>query len=240
MCAAATGRVRSGTVDLSMGHDAQHHHDVEPLLDVQLWSDVVCPWCWIGETRLRLALKETGLLESTRITVRSYQLDPTAQRGPTIAMLAQKYGKTLEQAREMTEQVGELGAELGLAMDFERAISAPTADAHQLIHLARRKGQDLELTQRLHRAHFSEGADLADHGVLVHAAGDIGLDESEAEAVLRTDAFAQDVIADRQEAERLGVRGVPFFVLGKRFALSGAQPVEAMVMAIERATKPLV
>lgn len=221
-----------------MGHDAQHHSDVDPALDIQLWSDVVCPWCWIGETRLRLALKEKGLLDQTRITVRSYQLDPNAQRGPTIPMLAAKYGKTLEQAREMVAQVGALGEEIGLEMNFEKSISAPTADAHQLIHLARRSGQDLELTQRLHRAHFTDGADLADHGVLVHAAGDIGLDEGEAEAVLRAGAFAQDVVADRQEAERLGVRGVPFFVLGRRFALSGAQPVEAMVMAIERAVAP--
>ncbi len=221
-----------------MGHDAQHHHDVEPVLDVQLWSDVVCPWCWIGETRLRLALDETGLRASTRITVRSYQLDPGAERGPTIPMLAKKYGKTLDQAREMVEQVAELGDELGLDMDFDQAISAPTVDAHRLIHLARRTGHDLELTQRLHRAHFSEGADLADRAVLVHAAGDVGLDEGEAESTLRTGAFAEDVVADRQEADRMGVRGVPFFVLGRRFALSGAQPVEAMVMAIERALQP--
>lgn len=221
-----------------MTPDAQHHHDVEPVLDVQLWSDVVCPWCWIGEARLRLALQQTGLLERTRITVRSYQLDPSARRGPTIPLLAAKLGKTIEQTREMVGQVHDLGAELGLEMNFDTSVSAPTADAHQLIHLARRTGQDLELTQRLHRAHFTDGADLADHGVLVHAAGDIGLDEGEAEAVLRSGAFATDVLADRQEADRLGVRGVPFFVLGRRFALSGAQPVEAMVMAIEKASKP--
>ncbi len=222
-----------------MGLDPQHHPGVEPLLDVQLWSDVVCPWCWIGETRLRLALRETGLLEATRVTIRSYQLDPSAKRGPTIAMLAEKYGKTLAQAREMTEQVADLGEELGLDMDFDIAISANSADAHQLIHLARRTGHDLELTQRLHRAHFSEGADISDHAVLMHAAGDVGLDEHEAEMVLRTGAYAQDVVADREEAMRLGVRGVPFFVLGRRFAISGAQPVEAMVMAIEKATQPV-
>ncbi len=223
---------------MSLG--AQHDKGVEPLLDVQLWSDVVCPWCWIGEARLRLALRETGLAEVTRVTVRSYQLDPSAKRGPTIPMLAEKYGKTLAQAREMTEQVAELGAELDLPMDFDIAISANSADAHQVIHLARRTGHDLELTQRLHRAHFTEGADISDHTVLMHAAGDVGLDEHEAEMVLKTGAFAQDVVADREEAMRLGVRGVPFFVLGRRFAISGAQPVEAMVMAIEKATQPVV
>lgn len=222
---------------MSLG--AQHRKDVEPLLDVQLWSDVVCPWCWIGEARLRVALKETGLLDATRITVRSYQLDPTATREPTLDMLARKFGKSPAEARAMTEQVSELAAELGLEMDHTRAISVNTADAHQVIHLARRTGHDLELTQRLHRAHFAEGADLSDHAVLAHAAGDVGLDEHEAEMVLRTGAFAQDVVADREEAMRLGVRGVPFFVLGRRFAVSGAQPVESMVMAIERATQPV-
>ncbi|MBJ7470687.1 MAG: DsbA family oxidoreductase [Solirubrobacteraceae bacterium] len=222
---------------MSLG--AQHQRDVEPLLDVQLWSDVVCPWCWIGEARLRLALRETGLLEATRVTVRSYQLDPSAKRGPVIEMLAEKYGKSLAQAREMTEQVADLGEELDLPMDFDIAVSANTADAHQLIHLARRTGHDLELTQRLHRAHFAEGADVSDHTVLTHCAGDVGLDEHEAEMVLRTGAFAQDVVADREEALRIGVRGVPFFVLGRRFAVSGAQPVEAMVMAIEKATQPV-
>lgn len=223
-----------------MSYDAQHHREVEPLLDVQLWSDVVCPWCWIGETRLRVALKETGLLERTRITVRSYQLDPKAGRGPLLPALAEKFGQTLSQTREMAAQVTALADELDLPMDHDIAISAPTADAHQLIHLARQTGQDLELLQRLHRAHFAEGADVADHAVLMHAAGDVGLDEHEAEMVLRTGAFAQDVVADREEAVRMGVKGVPFFVLGRRFALRGAQPVDAMVMAIERATKPLV
>ncbi|MDQ8046979.1 MAG: DsbA family oxidoreductase [Solirubrobacteraceae bacterium] len=219
-----------------MGHDAQHDPSIEPELDIQLWSDVVCPWCWIGEARLKLALKERGLLETTRITMRSFQLDPQAQRGPTIPMLAKKYGRTLDEAREMVGQVGQLGAELGLPMDFEASISAPTADAHRLIHMARATGKDVELNARLHRAHFAEGADVADHAVLVHAAGDVGLDEGQAEAVLNSGAFAQDVLFDRQEAERIGVRGVPFFVLGRRFALSGAQPVETMVEALDRAT----
>lgn len=211
----------------------------EPLLDIQLWSDVVCPWCWIGEARLGLALQQTGLTERAKVTIRSYQLDPSAQRGPTIPLLAKKYGKTLEQAREMVAQVGELGAELGLAMNFETAINANTADAHQLIHLARETGQDRALIQRLHRAHFCDGADVADHATLLHAAGDVGLDEGQAESVLATNLYAEAVVADRQEAARIGVQGVPFFVLAHRYAVSGAQPVEAMVMAIEKAMQPV-
>ncbi|MEH3053075.1 MAG: DsbA family oxidoreductase [Patulibacter minatonensis] len=218
--------------------DVQHHPGDEALLDIQLWSDVVCPWCWIGETRLHLALKETGLATRTRITMRSFQLDPGAKREPTLEMLGRKFGGGPQQVLAMTEQVRELGAELGLEMDHAKSISVDTGLAHQAIHVARRTGHDVELMRRLHRAHFTDGADLSDRAVLIHAAGDVGVDESTVEAALRTAAYAQDVIADRQEAERIGVRGVPFFVFEKRFALSGAQPVEAMVMAIERAVAP--
>ena len=218
--------------------DVQHHPGEAAVLDIQLWSDVVCPWCWIGETRLRLALQETGLLARTRITMRSFQLDPGAKRERTTAMLARKFDRTPEQVREMTEQVRVLGEELGLEMDHDSAISVDTGLAHQAIQFARGTGHDVELIRRLHRAHFTEGADLSDRAVLVHAAGDFGLDEHLVEPALDTGAFAQGVVADRQEAERLGIRGVPFFVFERRFALSGAQPVEAMVMAIERAVAP--
>ena len=220
--------------------DVQHHPGEEALLDIQLWSDVVCPWCWIGETRLRLAPQETGLLANTRITMRSFQLDPGARREPTMTMLARKFGRSRSEVLAMTEQVRDLGAELGLEMDHEHAISVDTGLAHQAIQFARRSGHDVELVRRLHRAHFTDGADLSDRGVLVHAAGDVGLDEHAVASALETGAFAQGVLADRQEAERIGMCGVPFFVFGRRFALSGAQPVDAMVMAIERAITPAV
>ncbi len=207
-------------------------------LEIQLWSDVVCPWCWIGEARLRLALEQAGLADRAQITMRSFQLDPNGHDHPASVHqhLAEKYGKTLEQAREMTAQVAELGAELGLVMRMEQAIFANSGEAHQLIQLARETGRDLALMQRLHRAHFTDGADISDRACLIHCAGDVGIDEHEAEAALQTGAFAEAVIADRQAAERLGVQGVPFFVLDRRYAISGAQPVEAMVMALEKAS----
>lgn len=220
--------------------DVQHHPSEPALLEIDLWSDVVCPWCWIGETRLRIALQETGLLATTRIRMRAFQLDPEARREPTLVMLGRKFGRTRSEVLEMTETVRELGAELGLEMHHDRAISVNTALAHQAVQFARRTGHDVELVRRLHRAHFTDGADLSDHGVLAHAAGDVGLDEHAVEAALATGAYAQDVVADRQEADRLGVRGVPFFVFAGRFALSGAQPTEAMVMAIERAMTPAI
>src|ERR1700712_5139857 len=109
-------------------------------LDIQLWSDVVCPWCWIGEARLARALEANGYSERAQITVRSFQLDPGAQRGPTLENLSKKFGKSLPEARQMTEHVRELGAEVALPMDFEAAINAPTADAHRLIKLAGEHG----------------------------------------------------------------------------------------------------
>lgn len=220
--------------------DVQHHPTREALLEINLWIDVVCPWCWIGEERLRLALDETGLTARTRITIRSFQLDPGAQRRPVTEMLAEKYGASPERVREMTGQVRALGAELGLDMDHDRAIACDTFDAHQLIHAARPTGRDVDVARRLYRAHFTDGADLSDHAVLMHVAGDVGLDEHAAEAALTTGAHAQTVMADIEEARRLGIRGVPFFVFAGRYAVSGAQPQEALVAAIERAIAPVV
>ncbi len=109
--------------------DVQHHPDREALLEIDLWVDVVCPWCWIGEERLRRALNETGLASRTRITIRAFQLDPGAQRRPVMQMLAEKFGASPDRVREMTGQVKALGAELGLHMDHEHAIACDTFDA---------------------------------------------------------------------------------------------------------------
>lgn len=219
--------------------DVQHHPDREALLEIDLWVDVVCPWCWIGEERLRRALQETGLASRTRVTIRAFQLDPGAQRRPVMQMLAEKFGASPDRVREMTGQVKALGAELDLHMDHEHAIACDTFDAHQLIHAARATGRDVDTARRLYRAHFSEGADLSDHAVLMHVAGDVGLDEHAAEAALATGAHASSVMADIEEARRLGIRGVPFFVFGGRYAVSGAQPEEALITAIERAVAPV-
>lgn len=220
--------------------DVQHYPDREALLEIDLWVDVVCPWCWIGEERLRRALEQTGIASRTRITIRAFQLDPGAQRRPVTQMLAEKYGASPERVREMTGQVKALGAELGLEMDHDRALACDTFDAHQLIHLARATGRDVDTARRLYRAHFTDGADLSDHAVLMHIAGDVGLDEHAAEAALATGAYAQTVMADIEEARRLGIRGVPFFVFGGRYAVSGAQPESALIEAIERAVAPVV
>lgn len=221
-----------------MPGDVQHDPGRPAALEIQLWSDVICPWCWIGETRLRLALDETGLASQTRVTMRAYQLDPAATgRTSVLDYLAAKTGRTVEQAREMAAQPAALAAELDLEIDNERALVVNTGRAHELIAFARTEGRDLDLMGRLHRAHFSEGADVSDPAVLIHAAGDVGLDEAEAERALQTGAFAGSVTEDLQEARRIGAQGVPFFVLGRRFAVSGAQPVESFVAAIDRAVQ---
>lgn len=219
-----------------MAPDVQHDPSQTAALEIQLWSDVICPWCWIGEARLRRALDQTGLTPQTRITMRAYQLDPAATgRTPVLEFLSGKMGGTIEQAREMAARPQELAAELGLTIDNERAIVVNTLKAHELIAFARTEGRDADLMSRLHRAHFTDGADVSDPAVLIHAAGDVGLDEAEAERALQTDAFASTVVEDREGAARIGVQGVPFFVLARRFAVSGAQDVETFVSAVDRA-----
>lgn len=208
-------------------------------LEVQIWSDVVCPWCWIGERHLELALEQTGLADRAQIVVRSYQLDPGATRRSLYEHLAEKVGGSIEQVKEMTGELAARAAAVGLEINFDRAISAPTGDAHQLLQLAREHGKGMVLMRRLHRAHFTDGADISDHGCLLHLAGDVGLDEHEAEAALQTGAYAGAVLADIEQASRLGVRGVPFFVLGRRYGVSGAQPVDAMAEALRRTADAL-
>jgi predicted DsbA family dithiol-disulfide isomerase len=218
-----------------MGHvdSTQTSSTAAGTLDIQLWSDVVCPWCWIGEARLAQALEATGYQERAQITVRSFQLDPSAKRAPTLEHLAAKFGKSPAEARAMTEQVRTLGAELDLPMDFEAALNAPTADAHRLIKFAGETGLGMPLMQRLHRLHFAEGADVSDHATLLAAATELGLDPDGAAAVLESTRYAEEVWDDQLAAGSYGVQGVPFFLLAGVYGVSGAQPIAVLEQALE-------
>lgn len=204
-------------------------------MEIELWSDVVCPWCWIGKARLERALDELGLTGETRIRMRAFQLDPSRRRGPLLDVLTETFGTTPEETRERVARVTALGRELGLEMDYDGAIAAPTGDAHRLVQLAAADGLDPVLMERLHRAHFAEQADLADAAVLRRLAVEVGLDPDAVAHVLASDEFADVVAADQEAAYGLGVRGVPFFVLDGRLGVSGAQPTELFVQALTQA-----
>lgn len=195
-------------------------------LRVDVWSDVVCPFCWIGKRRLETALEKSGLDSHVDVTYHAFELDPAGtSSGPLLAHLARKFGGEA-QARQMSEHVARAGAPDGLRFDWASAIASPTFQAHRVVLLAQREGRGPDVLERLMCAHFKEGADLNDRATLVRLAADAGLDAARVQALLAGDELTHEVRADEAAARAYGIRGVPFFVVDGRYAISGAQPVE--------------
>jgi predicted DsbA family dithiol-disulfide isomerase len=204
---------------------------------IEIWSDIVCPWCYVGSRRLEQALASFPHADEVEIVWRSYELDPNApaeRTGTYVEHLSRKYGVPAADARARLDHMVAVGAELGIDLRFDDARPGNTFDAHRLLHLARTRGVQGELKERLLAATFTEGRPIGDRETLVKLAADVGLDEEEARAALETDAFAADVRADEAEAHAIGVQGVPFFVFDRRYAVSGAQPAEVFLEALER------
>lgn len=207
-------------------------------MKIEIWSDVVCPWCYIGKRRLERALE--GFEQDVEVLWRSFELDPSAPTEPLGKLdehLAEKYGTTIERARGMMDQMARTGAEEGVVLDFDRAQRGNTLDAHRVIHLAATQGIQSEMKERLFRAYMTEGKAISDRDELALLAGEVGLDADEVRAMLETDAFVEDVRADELLARRIGVSGVPFFVIDGRFGVSGAQPAEVLLEGLRRAAE---
>lgn len=209
----------------------------EKKVRVEVWSDVVCPWCYIGKRRLERALESFEHAEDVEVVWRSYQLDPAFPRGerrPTLDVLMAKTGATRERAREMNAHVSGLAEQEGLAYRLDDSVMVNTLDAHRLSHLAAARGLGGAAHERLMRAQLVDNEILDDPDTLVRAGTDIGLDEGEIRAVLAGDAYRAEVEADIREARRLGADGVPFFVLNRAYGVSGAQPAEAFLGALRQ------
>ena len=205
---------------------------------VEIWSDVVCPWCAIGEARFARALASLDRRDAVEVRWRSFELDPTApavRDGDHVDHLARKYGRTRDEAQAMIGSVTAAGAAEGLDFRFDRARAGNTFDAHRLLHLAADHGRQPALLDRLFRGYFTEGEPIGDHDALRRLASAVGLDDTEVADVLAGDRYAAAVRADEQQAARYGIRGVPFFVLDGRFGVSGAQPPEVLRESLERA-----
>ena len=210
-------------------------------MQVDIWSDVVCPWCYIGKRRFEAALADFAHRDEVEITWRSFELDPTAppeRTGDYASRLARKYGMSHDRAMASLHHMTDVAAEEGLEFDFARTRSGSTFDAHRLIHLAHASGgAELQgqVKERLLRAYFSEGEPIGDRDTLVRLAGEAGLDEAEVKDALAGDAFADHVRADEAAAEELDVTGVPYFLIDRKFAVSGAQSVEVFTRVLDRA-----
>jgi predicted DsbA family dithiol-disulfide isomerase len=207
-------------------------------LPVDIWSDVVCPWCYIGKRRFEAALARFEHRDDVTVTWHSFELDPDAPRvaeGRTAERLAAKYGMTVEEAEGRQAQVAELAAQEGLTYDLAEARGGNTFDAHRLIHLGAEHGLGDQVAERLMSAYFGEREPIGDADALQRLAVEAGLPENEVRELLAGDRLADAVRADEDTATRLGIRGVPFFVLGRRYGLSGAQPAEIILQALQQA-----
>jgi predicted DsbA family dithiol-disulfide isomerase len=210
------------------------------MLTVDVWSDLACPWCYVGKRRLEAALGRFAHAGAVAVRWHSFELDPSAppSREPGVShaqRLAQKYGMTVTQAEARIHQLTEVARADGLTLRFDRVRSGNTFDAHRTLHLAAKRGVQGAAKERLLAAYFSEGELLSDREALARLGGEAGLEHAEVRAMLATDAYAADVRADEERARVLGIQGVPFFVLGERYALSGAQPADVVLRALDQA-----
>jgi predicted DsbA family dithiol-disulfide isomerase len=207
---------------------------------VEIWSDVVCPWCYVGKRRLESALAAFPHADEVEIVYRSFELDPSAPKGagePVADYLGKKYGGGREGGEQMVSRVAAIAAEEGLDFNYTRSIRANTIDAHRLLHLALEVGGpqlQVQLKERLLKAYFTDTLAVDDHDVLAEVAVGCGLPADRVAQVLTSQEFLADVHADVSQARQLGANGVPFFVIDRRLGISGAQPAEVFTQALEQ------
>ncbi|MEU0132304.1 MULTISPECIES: DsbA family oxidoreductase [unclassified Streptomyces] len=208
---------------------------------VEIWSDIACPWCYIGKARFEKGLAGFAHRGEVEVVHRSFELDPGRAKGDTelvVDMLAQKYGRTPEEARGMEANVAANAQAEGLGYRSEGRDHGSTFDIHRLLHLAKARGRQDELLSLAYRANFAEERSVFDDAVLVELGVEAGLDADEVRAVLADpEAYADDVRTDEREAAELGANAVPFFVFDRRYGISGGQPSEVFAQALDRAWK---
>jgi predicted DsbA family dithiol-disulfide isomerase len=204
---------------------------------VEIWSDVVCPWCYIGKRRFEQALEKFEHRDEVKVIWRAFELDPGAparREGDYAARIASKNGITREEAEHNIERMTRVAESDGLDFHFDRSQPGNTFDAHRLLHYAAERGRQDELKERLLRATFTEGEPIGDRDTLLRLAVDIGLDADDVRAVLDGDAYSAEVRADEQRANVIGITGVPFFVMDARYGVSGAQSPDVLLDVLER------
>lgn len=204
-------------------------------MKIEIWSDVVCPWCYIGKRRFEEALSKFEHRDDVEVVWRSYQLDPTtpSDAGQSVTeMLSKKYGVSRQQAEAMNDRVTAVATEVGLEYHLDLAKHSNTFDAHQLIHLGTKHGVQDEVKERLMKGYFVEGEAVGDAETLVRLVSEVGIDPEEARAALKNGTYADEVRADEQRARMFGIQGVPFFAIDEKFGVSGAQPSEVFSEAL--------
>jgi len=209
-------------------------------LKVEVWSDVVCPWCYIGKRRFEAAVARFAHRDQVELVWRSFELDVSAppsnaEQGTYAERLASKYGCSVIEAQAMIDNMTATAAQEGLDFRFDLARPGNTFDAHRLLHLALERGRQDELKERLDHATFTEGSPVSDHSALRALATQVGLPGGEVDAVLTSERYSDAVRADEAQARAYGISGVPFFVIDGRYGISGAQPADAVLQTLDKA-----
>ena len=208
-------------------------------LGIEIWSDIACPWCYVGKRRLEAALRAFPHRDAVDLSWRSFELDPMAPRfregsASYAQRLATKYRTSVASAEKMIERMTETGATEGLELRFDRIRAGNTFDAHRLLHFASARGKGDVAKERLLRAYFTDGEAISDRDTLARLAGEIDLDRAEARTALDGDSYTREVRIDEADAAQLGIHGVPFFVFDRRYAVSGAQPHDALLHVLNK------
>jgi predicted DsbA family dithiol-disulfide isomerase len=206
-------------------------------MELEIWSDIACPFCYVGKRRLERALAEFDHADEVTVLWRSFELDPQApaeRPGELAAQLAAKYGSTVEEARLKQGQLAQAAAQDGLELRFEQARSGNTFDGHRLVHLAAEHALGDEMKERLLQAYFTDGRLIADPATLIELGVEVGLPEAEIIELLASDRFAEAVREDERDAAQLGISGVPTFIVDRRVGVTGAQPPELLLALLQR------
>ncbi len=206
-------------------------------MKVEIWSDIVCPFCYIGKRKFEKALESFDGKEGVEIEWKSFQLDPSLQyvAGQSVhEYLGRRKGRTAAEGKQMNDAMAGMAREVGLEYNFDQAIINNTMDAHRLLHLAKKRGLQDAMKERLFAAYYTEGKNIGHQETLLQLGESIGLDPVEIRNILKSDTFREEVLQDQEEAEQIGVNGVPFFVFNHKYAVSGAQPTDVFRQVLDK------
>ncbi len=207
-------------------------------MKVEIWADIGCPFCYIGKRRFESALERFAFRDKVKVEYRSFQLDPNAEKKPSYDvhdLLAAKTGYSKEEAKAMNKQVAQQAKTVGLDFQIDRIIPANSLDAHRLIKFAERYGKSSEVVELLFKAYFTDAKHIADADTLVEIAVEAGMDREQAIRMLESAEYTDEVRSDGREARSFGASGVPFYVINRKYAISGAQPSEVFLESLQKA-----
>lgn len=206
-------------------------------MKVEIWSDIFCPFCYIGKRKFELALKEFDKNEEVKVRYRSFELNPNAAKKydkNIHEIIASKYGISYEEAKLNNDNIVKQAKNLGLEYNFDTLVVTNSFDAHRMIHFADKYGKMEEMTEALFKAYFTDSKNVSDLNTLADIASSIGLDKEEAISVLNSDDYKDSVRNDEEMAGRYGISAVPFFIFNDKFSVSGAQSTEIFLMALNK------